>query len=72
MKKLSSHHAIKSRRVIHNKKKNAHYPTRYTRSQEFELEGYTLIDIEKAKIKAYIAKNFWELKMWEQIERGEI
>ena len=34
------------------------------------MEGYTLIDIEKAKIKAYIAKNFWELQMWEQIERG--
>ena len=71
MKKLSSHLAIKSRRVIH-KKKHSHYPTRYTRSQEFELEGYTLIDIEKAKIKAYVAKNFWELQMWEQIERGEI
>lgn len=72
MKKLSSHHAIKSRRVIHNKKKNAHYPTRYTRSEDFGLEGYTLIDIEKAKMKAFVAKNLWELKMWEQIERGEI
>ena len=74
MKRLSPHTSIKSRRIVHNKykKKNSHYPTRYTRSQEFELDGYTLIDIEKAKIKAYIAKNFWELQMWEQIERGEI
>ena len=71
MKRLSSHLTIKSRRVIH-KKKNSHYPTRYTRSNDFELEGYTLIDIEKAKMKAFVAKNLWELKMWEQIERGEI
>jgi hypothetical protein len=72
MKRLSPHTSIKSRRIVHNRKKNSHYPTRYTRSNDFELKGYTLIDIEKAKMRAFVAKNLWELKMWEQIERGEI
>ena len=72
MKRLSSHSSLPSRRVIRKPNKHIKYPHRYTQSDELALQGYTLIDIEKAKIKAFVAKNLWELQMWEQIERGEI
>lgn len=45
---------------------------RYTQSDEKVMLGYTLIDIQAAKLKAFNAKNFHEFTMWGQIERGEL
>ena len=61
-------------KLLHRTQKPYAY-TRLPKEQQtlenmLKIEGFTLLDIEKCKQKAFSALNLHEFEMWLQIEKG--